>query len=76
MKFDCNCSKPLFINRQYSYWESRETTSDEREIIEKILDDKFLFNKNILHVGIGNSELAKKLTLQIKFLVSLYLITK
>ena len=61
MKFDCNCSKPLFINRQYSYWESRETTSDEREIIEKILDDKFLFNKNILHVGIGNSELAKKI---------------
>ena len=61
MKFNCNCTKPLFINRKYSYWESRETTSDERQIIEKILEDKLLFNRNILHIGIGNSELAKKI---------------
>ena len=61
MKFDCKCSKPSFINKQYSYWESRETTLDEQEIIEKILEDKLLFNKNILHIGIGNSELAKKI---------------
>ena len=39
----------------------RETTTDERQIIDEILKDKFLINKNILHIGIGNSELAKTL---------------
>ena len=31
---------------------------DEQQIIEN--EDKLLFNKNILHIGIGNSELAQK----------------
>ena len=60
MKFNCNCSKPSFINKRYSYWETRKTTLDEQQIIEKILEDKLLLNKNILHIGIGNSELAQK----------------
>ena len=60
MKFNCNCLKPSFINKRYSYWETRKTTLDEQQIIEKILEDKLLFNKNILHIGIGNSELAQK----------------
>ena len=61
MIFNCNCSKPSFLSKKYSYWEDRETTTDERQIIDEILKDKFLINKNILHIGIGNSELAKTL---------------
>ena len=61
MIFNCNCSKPSFLSKKYSYWEDRETTTDERQIIDVVLKDKFLINKNILHIGIGNSELAKTL---------------
>ena len=61
MIFNCNCSKPSFLSKKYSYWEDRETTTDERQIIDVMLKDKFLINKNILHIGIGNSELAKTL---------------
>ena len=61
MNFNCNCSKPLFLNKNYSYWEDRETTTEEKDIIEIISKDKFLSKKNILHIGIGNSEIAKKI---------------
>ena len=61
MKFSCNCSKPLFSNKSYSYWEDRDMTSDENDILDKILLDKSVVNKTILHIGVGNSELAKKL---------------
>ena len=61
MKFICNCQKPLFSNKKYSYWEKRKTTSDEMDIINKISNDKNIVDKNILHIGIGNSELATKL---------------
>ena len=61
MKFNCKCQKPSFSNKKYSYWENRRTTSDEKDIINKISNDKNLIDKNILHIGIGNSELAQKL---------------
>jgi hypothetical protein len=61
MKFSCNCSKPLFSNKSYSYWEDRDMTSDENDVLHKILLDKSVVNKKILHIGVGNSELAKKL---------------
>jgi len=61
MKFNCKCLKPSFSNKKYSYWENRRTTSDEKDIINKISNDKNLINKNILHIGIGNSELAQKI---------------
>ncbi len=61
MKFNCNCSKPSFYEKKYSYWEKREITSDEDEVLKKIIGDNELKNKNILHVGIGNSLIAQKL---------------
>ena len=61
MNYNCDCLKPTFSNKKYSYWEKRKTTSDELEIIKKILNDKNLINKNILHIGIGNSELARRI---------------
>ena len=61
MKFNCTCSKPSFLNKKFSYWEDRETTYDERQIIDVLMKDVFLKNKNILHIGIGNSEVAKTL---------------
>ena len=36
MKFNCKCLKPSFSNKKYSYWENRRTTSDEKDIINKI----------------------------------------
>jgi hypothetical protein len=61
MKFNCKCIKPSFLDKKYSYWENRITTSDEMDIINKMSNDKNLIEKKILHIGIGNSELAKKL---------------
>ena len=61
MNFNCKCSKPTFLNKKYSYWEKREITTDEQEILDKILLESDLKNKNILHVGIGNSLVAKKI---------------
>jgi len=61
MLFDCKCKKHSFNNKDFSYWENRETTSDEKTIIKYILDEKFYYNKKILHIGIGNSDIAKKI---------------
>ena len=40
MKFNCKCSKPKFLDKKYSYWEKRITTSDEKDIINVISEDK------------------------------------
>ena len=61
MKYSCNCNRISFTDRKYSYWEKRNTTNDEIDIINVLLDDKTLINKNILHIGIGNSEFAKRM---------------
>lgn len=58
----CNCKKIDFIKfKDLSYWEDKTITSDENKILN-FLKKKKLVNKNILHIGIGNSELAKKLS--------------
>ena len=55
----CNCRQTDF-NNQYSYWENKKSTEDENEILN-FLDNKSLMkNKKILHIGIGNSNLARK----------------
>ena len=54
----CNCSKPNYKNN-YSYWEDRNSTSDEKEIIHYLKKNINLENKKILHIGIGNSYFAK-----------------
>ena len=48
--------------RNFSYWESKNVTKDEKYIVDYLnINSEVLKNKNILHVGIGNSYIAKKL---------------
>ena len=54
----CNCVRPNF-KKNYSYWEDRNLTTDEKEIISYLKNNFNLVNKNILHIGIGNSLFAK-----------------
>ena len=59
INYICNCKQPNF-NNNYSYWENRDSTIDEVDITN-FLDKNFkLLNKKILHIGIGNSNLAQK----------------
>lgn len=52
------CDKNITIsNNNYSCWENKKTTRDEREIIDYLkLNNQLINNKQILHIGIGNSE--------------------
>ena len=54
----CNCVRPNF-KKNYSYWEDRNLTTDEKEIINYLKNNFNLVNKNILHIGIGNSLFAQ-----------------
>ena len=60
MNYNCNCKKFIFSGKNYSYWENRKTTSDEMEILQMLSLENNLKNKEILHIGIGNSDFAKK----------------
>ena len=60
MNYICNCPKSDFSKRNYTYWEDRDTTSDEIEIINFLENSYKLESKKILHIGIGNSFFAKK----------------
>ena len=60
MNYICNCKKNNLLERSYGYWEDRDITTDEMDIIE-FLDNKIDFKFNsILHIGIGNSYFASK----------------
>ena len=60
MIFPCSCKSNVY-NFNNSYWEEKKTTSDEIEIVNFLLNYQKKNNiKNILHIGIGNSYLAKK----------------
>ena len=60
LKYICSCKKENSIEDQnYSYWESKDQTSDERELVDHLYS-KDIKKKNILHIGIGNSKLALK----------------
>ncbi len=48
-------------NSNYLYWENRNVTNDEIDILNFLNSKKNNKNLNILHVGIGNSFLASKL---------------
>tara|TARA_B100000963_G_C22604049_1_gene661587 strand:+ start:823 stop:1491 length:669 start_codon:yes stop_codon:yes gene_type:complete len=48
-------------NNNYSYWENNEVTSDEKEIVEFLNKSKLSEYKNLLHIGVGNSHIAKNL---------------
>ena len=60
MNYICNCKKSNFLNKSYTYWEDRDTTTDELEIIKFLENDNNFKFKKILHIGIGNSYFAKK----------------
>ena len=45
----------------FSYWEDKKETSDEVYILNYILKNKLSDNKNILHIGVGNSYIAENL---------------
>lgn len=48
--------------RNFSYWESKNVTKDEIYIVDYLnTNSEPLKDKNILHVGIGNSYIARKL---------------
>ncbi len=56
----CNCKKKNILDESYTYWEDREVTTDELEIIKFLENNNDFRFKNVLHIGIGNSYLAKK----------------
>ena len=60
MHYFCNCKKNNFFDKSYTYWENREVTSDELEIINFLDNNKDIVDRSILHLGIGNSYFAKK----------------
>ena len=57
-KYICNCKKYNLFKKDYIYWEDRQTTSDELDIIKFIKNEFYIKNKNLLHIGIGNSDIA------------------
>ena len=46
---------------KFSYWENNEATNDEKDVITFLKNDDLFNNKRILHIGIGNSYIAKNL---------------
>jgi len=59
----CNCKRISKLNLHTSYWENRAVTSDEINIINYLFKNKnLIIDKTILHIGIGNLELAKKIS--------------
>ena len=61
-KINCINGCSLFGDRwNYSYWENNEVTSDEKEITDFLNDSNLSENKNLLHIGVGNSYVALNL---------------
>ena len=56
----CNCKHIDFRDKNYQYWENNDSTTDENDIISYLEKNFMIEDKNILHIGIGNSNLAKK----------------
>jgi len=59
--YSCNCNHFDFSKREYTYWEDRNVTIGEKNIIDFMQKNFALNNKKILHVGIGNSYLHTQL---------------
>ena len=61
-KIKCTNGCILFEDKNnYSYWENSKVTSDEKEITDFLNKSKLSENKNLLHIGIGNSHIALNL---------------
>ena len=50
MNYICKCSKSDFLKHNFTYWEDRDTTSDELEIINFLENSYKLVSKQILHM--------------------------
>ena len=62
-KTKCSFSCNLFNdNSNFLYWENKPVTDDEIEIVNYLNSNSVNKLPNILHIGIGNSYLAKNLT--------------
>ena len=61
MNYICNCTKSDFSKHNYTYWEDRDTTSDEIEIIDFLENSYKLESKKILHIGYRKFSLCKKI---------------
>jgi len=46
---------------KFSYWENKEATNDEKDVLSYLKNNNLFYNKKILHIGIGNSYIAKNL---------------
>ncbi len=59
MNYICKCNKINFLKNEYTYWEDREVTTDELDIIDFLKKSNSFKYETILHIGIGNSFFAK-----------------
>ena len=59
MNYICKCKKTNFLKKEYTYWEDRQVTTDELDIINFLKKSNSFNFKSILHIGIGNSFFAK-----------------
>ena len=57
----CPFGCELFNDKNYSYWEVRKQTSDEVLILKYIKNLNLSDKKRILHIGVGNSYIARNL---------------
>ena len=65
------CDKNITIGEDsnYSCWEKKSTTRDEREIIDYLKENRHIIkDKKILHVGIGNTEFGKIFSKDVTFI--------
>ena len=51
MNYICNCYKVNFFDKKYSYWEDRNITSDELDVINFISNSKKLNSLLITNTG-------------------------
>jgi len=59
MNYICKCKKMNFLKNEYTYWEDREVTTDELDIIDFLKNSNSFKYESILHIGVGNSFFAK-----------------
>ena len=59
-KYICKCKHFDFSKKNFTYWEKKIITTDEKNIVEYLEKKSNFSSKKILHIGIGNSYFAKK----------------
>ena len=72
MNYNCNCSRTNYLDHNYTYWENRQITSDEFEIINFLENSFDLNSKCILHIE-SEFPFLQKNFLKIKYLELLFL---